>query len=354
MILRQVLCRLLYNCRAGSPKCESELERAAAVNLKGRNISDLIFQTPSLSLTPGFSPVEGPAKNLLAVFNGFSSAHPDAVSRGNNKYWQRIIFKVISSAQDGMNRKRAFTLIELLVVIALIAILAAMLLPASIGRKEPGSQVRCMSNLRQINLGIQMYSFDSNDKSPSLLSGEHVWFQYRGLLQNYLGLKGPPSPQDQVFACPLDKFYYKLLPTGNMQYVAESHFAQSNFLYSSYEFNGANQATNISAFMPGAESLPGISGRTLSSIVHPTRTVLVAEATAFAPYSWHKPQAAVTMPNGLLLPLFNDALNVTSFVDGHVGRPKIYWNSQTNTFGFYSFAFFYDPPAGYDYQWSGN
>ena len=43
-----------------------------------------------------------------------------------------------------------------------------------------------------------------------------------------------------------------------------------------------------------------------------------------------------------------------SFVDGHVNYIKMYWNSAANSDGFYSMAFFYDPPAGYDYQWSGD
>jgi prepilin-type N-terminal cleavage/methylation domain-containing protein len=253
-----------------------------------------------------------------------------------------------------MKRKSAFTLIELLAVIGIIAIIVALLLPSlSSGEKYP-AWARCLNNLKQINVGIQMYANDSDDKAPGLLSGSHVWFQYRGLLQNYLGVKTPPSPDDRVFACPKDAFYYKPLPTGNMQRVAEPHYAQSNFVYSSYEFNGANEATNVSAFMPGVESLPGIAGRKFSSIPHPTRTILVAEATAFGPYSWHRPKPAVTLPNGLVMPFFNDAQNVVSFVDGHSSFVKIYWNNATNSLGLYSFAFCYDPPPGYDYQWSGN
>jgi prepilin-type N-terminal cleavage/methylation domain-containing protein/prepilin-type processing-associated H-X9-DG protein len=64
------------------------------------------------------------------------------------------------------SRSRGFTLIELLVVIAVVAILAALLLPALASAKERSKGTACLSNLRQIGVAIRAYADDSSGDIP--------------------------------------------------------------------------------------------------------------------------------------------------------------------------------------------
>jgi prepilin-type N-terminal cleavage/methylation domain-containing protein/prepilin-type processing-associated H-X9-DG protein len=102
-----------------------------------------------------------------------------------------------SSARAARIPRTAFTLIELLVVIAIIAILAGMLLPALGKAKDKAKKIHCVSNLRQMGIGSQMYADDDRQGSltgtPTDTSDDLTWFY-----PDYIA----SAKAQSVFVCP--------------------------------------------------------------------------------------------------------------------------------------------------------
>jgi prepilin-type N-terminal cleavage/methylation domain-containing protein/prepilin-type processing-associated H-X9-DG protein len=100
--------------------------------------------------------------------------------------------------------RHGFTLIELLVVIAIIAILAAILFPVFAKAREKARQTNCLSNVKQIMLGILSYAQDYDEMLPFCANGNFPDFVYLLWELNGLSPLRPYIKNAQIGICPSD------------------------------------------------------------------------------------------------------------------------------------------------------
>src|SRR5436309_9736988 len=147
--------------------------------------------------------------------------------------------------QREANRSRGFSLPDLLVVIGILMMLAALAVPRAIKSGAKTRQVRCVSNLKEITRAVLLYADDYKGTLPLLDPSPPIgiWWQYKELVKGHLGLVGPSSPRDKLFACPSDRGYDEPIP----------FHLSAKFHFDSYVFNGVN--------LPG---VPNLAGRNIS------------------------------------------------------------------------------------------
>ena len=99
-------------------------------------------------------------------------------------------------------RRSAFTLIELLVVSGIIVILIAILLPALSKARQMASSIKCLSNLRQLGIGLLDYANNSRNVIPSDLLYSDYWYQYIDGSNTTTKVQVKYVTSKDVFYCP--------------------------------------------------------------------------------------------------------------------------------------------------------
>lgn len=132
---------------------------------------------------------------------------------------------------------RNFTIIELLIVIAIIAILAAMLMPALSNVREKGKNISCKSNLKQLNLGMTYYLNDNGEIYPYYPVDKHKWAV--DIYRNY-------NISRKVWKCPSATMFTNILVNGP-QDVLNCHINNIDsrlISYLTYGFNTLGFSSN--------------------------------------------------------------------------------------------------------------
>ena len=172
---------------------------------------------------------------------------------------------------------QGFTLIELLVVIAIISILAAILFPVFARARENARRTSCLSNLKQIGLGIMQYTQDYDETYPSYAtfgSGSEAAPYWTSMVEPYLKsadlLRCPSSltaPTSSVGHYGANILVVKSTRSVDSTYEPGLKLAEVNFPASTYMImdSGANRVIPWGATLSvrngsSTHYLPGVGG----------------------------------------------------------------------------------------------
>lgn len=214
--------------------------------------------------------------------------------------------------------QRGFTLIELLVVIAIIAILSAILFPAFARARENARRTSCLSNLKQIGLGVMQYTQDYDEKYPMAYISPAASISPIGKAPWIAGAPGywvwqeiiyPYTKSEQIYVCP-----------SSINQTLYPGFYAFNYGANRLLFNYPSQSLSISSVNKVSETYMVMDSGGYDP--HPTAEgVLVSDGWRYLPGAYKnagiaclasQPYTADCQSDGRHF----DGLNMT-FADGH-------------------------------------
>ena len=205
-------------------------------------------------------------------------------------------------------KNRGFTLIELLVVIAIISILAAILFPVFARARENARRSSCMSNLKQLSLGIMQYTQDYDEKLPGFWKNDGGTVTWATLVQPY-------AKSTQLYVCPDGVSY----PLTSPQYISYGYSTLLGGDATSISLAAINSASETVMIADDWAHFASPDDKTGWYYMYPPSTL-----NAIAPVGtkWWEKNPGTTAFKGSLTQQHFDGANV-AYVDGHVKWSKL-------------------------------
>ncbi|HWD41106.1 MAG TPA: prepilin-type N-terminal cleavage/methylation domain-containing protein [Fimbriimonas sp.] len=235
------------------------------------------------------------------------------------------------------NKYAAFTLIELLVVIAIIAILAAILFPVFAQAKEAAKKTTCLSNEKQLSLGVMMYQNDYDDECIMASTDTFTYRTDGSVYRNW-------APWGRL-AQPYIKSYQLLLCPDNKSngFILSANPEARSEIYAGYGYNygylgtyGGSDPSGLGDYI--WNPIPA------TSVNRPANTVMFVEnvgenfATADHNFVWNQPIGPIVDPPDACLsdkvfwaPGWGNQIDITQFYD-YPGYGGVSWKHGGDAF----------------------
>ncbi len=223
-----------------------------------------------------------------------------------------------------MTHRPAFTIIELLVVISIIVLLLALLLPSLQKARESGRTSTCLSNLRQIGIGMQAYLVDQHHVYPHYRHPNHAsmdqrrryWYQVLNIGKYLGGGQDWWTNRLPIMFCPSHDIY----PLGNLTIDPNVATLQQWAYFWGVASYGMTMSLEWDDQAPGG---PVRITPRADDVKSPSQTILVSDSAWYheprrgSHYLYNIPVSSRALgDDGALWPRHSGACNVL-WIDGH-------------------------------------
>jgi hypothetical protein len=224
-------------------------------------------------------------------------------------------------------KRQGFAQGDVILVLAAVLVLGSVALSFISKSRENSRMAQCLVNVKVLNDAVLSQAQDNGNRllTTKAIPAPGGWWSYKDKIRSYIKKGAGGGVEERLFACPSDRGYSQETERQVPFWRSPKHS------FTSYVFNGVT--------LPG---IPNVSGRQLSSIREPSKTLLVMEWVAHGPLSWHRSRTGQAN-----MPFYDGAECVVGFVDGHAGLTRIHFDG-------INAAYTRDPAPGYDYRYSGD